>query len=177
MHIRADVLASMNPVRELRQQVGVAQADLARRGETSQPTIAAYESGTKSPTFRTLERLAASVGKELHVVYVPVMTREDRRSLELHRAIASKLLTQPDAMTLKAKQNIVRMTRSNPHASPLLSEWRRLLRRSAPEIADLLVDPRPHARELRHVTPFAGVLTPAERWSVYRRFQFEDRST
>jgi hypothetical protein len=34
----------------------------------------------------------------------------------------------------------------------------------------LLTDPDPWARELRHVTPFAGVLSAAERAEVYRAF-------
>ena len=34
----------------------------------------------------------------------------------------------------------------------------------------MLVDPRPHARELRHLTPFAGVLTAEERARVYAEF-------
>ena len=41
---------------------------------------------------------------------------------------------------------------------------------------DVLVDPRPLVREMRQVTPSAGVLSPSERWDVYRRFHAEERA-
>jgi transcriptional regulator with XRE-family HTH domain len=165
------MLASVNPVLSLRQRVGATQAELALRAQTSQPTIAAYESGAKSPTIRTLERLATSVGLELHATYVPAMTREERRSLELHRAIAARLVTDPERVVRLAKRNLARMATQSPGAASLWREWRHALSRPVDEVVEVLLDPRPAARELRHVTPFAGVLTPTERWSVYRRFR------
>ena len=85
-------LASMSSiVHEIRRSAGLTQAELARAAGTSQPTVAAYESGGKSPTWRTLERLAASVPAELAVRVVPAMTREDRRSLAWHRAVVRHL--------------------------------------------------------------------------------------
>lgn len=160
----------MNPVLELRRLVGMTQAELARRGETSQPTIAAYEAGRKSPSLRTLERLATSVERELHVMFVPPMTREDRRSLELHRAIADRLAADPASAVRRARKNVALMIQTNPDASGLLRAWRRALSLPTSDLIDLLQDPRPRARELRHVSPFAGVLSPSERWDVYRRF-------
>jgi transcriptional regulator with XRE-family HTH domain len=165
----------MNPVSQLRRLVGVTQAELARRAKTSQPAIAAYESGRRSPSLRTLQRLAASVGQELHVDFVPPMTREDRRSLELHRAISDKLAAGPASVVRKARKNVAHMIRTNPGASELLKEWRRALTLPMSELIDLLQDPRPRARELRHVSPFAGVLSPSERWDVYRRFGQAER--
>jgi transcriptional regulator with XRE-family HTH domain len=160
----------VNPIHQLRRLVGLTQAELARRGHTSQPTIAAYEAGRKSPSLRTLERLAMSVERELHVMFLPPMTREDRRSLELHRAIADKLAADPALVVRKARRNVARMLQANPDASALLSAWRRALLLPTSDLIDLLQDPRPHARELRHVSPFSGVLSPGERWDVYRRF-------
>jgi transcriptional regulator with XRE-family HTH domain len=160
----------VHPIQELRRLVGMTQAELARRAHTSQPTIAAYEAGRKSPSLRTLERLAVSVERELHVMFLPPMTREDRRSLELHRAIADKLAADPAPVVRKARSNLALMLRTNPEASGLLGAWRRALSLPTAELIDLLHDPRPSARELRHVSPFAGVLSPSERWDVYRRF-------
>src|SRR5687767_3781274 len=117
----------MNPVGELRRRAGVTQAELAAAGGTSQPTIAAYESGRKSPTLRTVDRLATSVGLEASVVFVPPMTREDRRSLELHRYIANALLADPDSVLRMARRNIARMSAANPGARRLLGAWRRAL--------------------------------------------------
>ena len=99
------------------------------------------------------------------------MTREERRSLELHRATAARLLADPEPVVRAAKRNLARMASQSPGAGSLWREWRRALSTPVDELVEVLVDPRPHARELRHVTPFAGVLTPSERWAVYRRFR------
>jgi transcriptional regulator with XRE-family HTH domain len=74
----------MNPVRSLRARTSLTLAALARAAGTSQPAIAAYDAGRKSPTLNTVERLAAAVGLEAAVDFVPAMTREERRSLVLH---------------------------------------------------------------------------------------------
>ena len=85
----------MNSVVRLRGLAGLTQVDMARRAGTSQPTIAAYEAGSKSPTARTLERIAAALGFSVVYEFVPEMTREERRSLALHRAIADRLIERP----------------------------------------------------------------------------------
>ena len=160
----------MNSVRDLRERCGLTQRELAERAGTSQPTISAYESGSKSPNFRTLERLARCVGLQAVVDFVPPLTREERRSLAVHRAIARRLESAPEATIRRARRTLARMSRQHPGARPLLSRWRNILSRPVDEILEVLVDPRPSARELRHVTPFAGILTAGERASVHRRF-------
>jgi transcriptional regulator with XRE-family HTH domain len=159
----------MHPVAELRWWTGLTQAQLAAAASTSQPTVAAYESDAKSPTLRTIRRLASCVGREAVVSFVPPLTREDRRSLDLHRLVAARLRERPDDVVSRARRNVAHMSRLNPGARRLLNEWRRAFDGPVEDLLDLLVDPRPRARELRHVSPFAGVLSPAERWSVHRR--------
>jgi transcriptional regulator with XRE-family HTH domain len=154
----------------LRSVARVSQTELARRAGTSQPTIAAYESWAKSPTLRTLERLAESVGLEVHPTFVPPMTREERRSLALHLAIAERFVEDAALVRRIARQNLRTMRAANPAATETLRAWQRALDGPDEELVDLLRDPRPRARALRQVTPFAGVLDPAERWEVYRRF-------
>ena len=152
--------------------LGLTQSELAQRVGTSQPTLAAYESGTKSPTHRTFERIISAVGMEAVIEFVPKLTREDRRSLALHRAIALRLLEKPAQTIAKARSNLERMRSQNPHADGLLV-WDRLLDLTPERLAATLVDPAPDARELRQVTPFAGVLSPEERTTVYQRFSAE----
>jgi len=166
----------MNPVRRLRATAGVTQATLARAAGTSQPTIAAYEANRKAPSFETLQRLARAVGLEANLHYHPPMTREERRSLVLHRAIADRLAADPDRVLSLARATLRRMVPNAP-SSQALREWRVLLKRPLPALLELLVDPAPWVRELRHVTPFAGVLTAAERAAVYRRFAEEERAS
>lgn len=160
----------MSAVRHLRERARLPQSKLARLARTSQPTIAAYESGRKSPTLRTLERMSRAAGLEAVVDFVPPLTREDRRSLALHRAIARKLEESPDPTLRRARRTLDRMSRQQPGAWRLLSTWRRVLRLPVAEIVEIMIDPRASARELRQVTPFAGILTAGERASVYRRF-------
>lgn len=146
------------------------QAALARAGGTSQPAIAAYEAGRKSPTIGTLRRLARAVGFDAAVEYFPPLTREDRRSLALHRAIASRLREHPDAVLAQARHSLATMLARQVGVSLPLREWSVLLDRPVEALLPLLTDPEPWARELRHATPFAGVLTAAERAEVYREF-------
>jgi len=164
------IYRNVNAVRDLRKRQRLSQRRLAELARTSQPAIAAYESGSKSPRLRTLERLARAVGMEAVVDFVPPLTREERRSLALHRVIASRLEEAPETTLRRAWGTLARMSRLHPAARPLLSHWRALLERPIGEIVDILVDPRPLARELRHVTPFAGVLSARERALVYRQF-------
>ncbi len=52
-------------IKQARQQAGLSQAALAVAAHTSQPTIAAYETGTKQPSVRTLDRLVRAAGSQL----------------------------------------------------------------------------------------------------------------
>jgi transcriptional regulator with XRE-family HTH domain len=164
----------MNAILELRRRAGLTQERLARAAGTSQPTIAAYESGGKSPTMQTVARIARSVGLEAVVSFVPTMTREDRRSLALHRAIAGRLVADPTAVLAHARDNLSLMRTKNPNAHGLLDKWDRILTDPVEVIVATMLDPDTHARELRKVTPFAGVLTAQERAAVYREFARRD---
>jgi hypothetical protein len=59
-------------------------------------------------------------------------------------------------------------------SSQALREWEVLLDRPPALLIPLFVAAAPWARELRHLTPFAGVLSNAERAGVYRRFANEE---
>lgn len=166
----------MTEIRALRRVAGVNQAELARAAGTSQPTIAAYESGHKSPTLTTVHRLARAVGLELTVSYVPPMTREERRSLQLHVAIAERLQADPEAVVAQARRTLKRMRLRAAATSQPLREWAVLLDRPVEALVEVLTDPSPWARELRHVTPFAGILTAAERSQVYASFAAREGS-
>jgi transcriptional regulator with XRE-family HTH domain len=164
----------MNPVRILRKLARLTQADLAAAAGTSQPTIAAYEAGAKSPTLDTVRRLAEAAGLEMSVAFHSPMVREERRSLHLHRAIARRLADDPAATLQQARRTLALMRKHHPEAGSLLREWAVLLARPVEELIPALTDPSPRGRELRQVTPFAGVLSPAERAEAYRSFEAEE---
>jgi transcriptional regulator with XRE-family HTH domain len=164
----------MNTVRLLRDLSDLTQAELADAAGTSQPTIAAYESGRKSPTLRTLRRLAEVAGFEATIGFHRPMTREERRSLHLHRAIARRLEGSPEEVLARARATLSLMRGNHPGAEKLFREWEVILDRPVSELSPALTDPSPRSRDLRQVTPFAGVLTTMERTEVYQSFRKEE---
>ena len=161
----------MNPVLTIRAVAGTTQRKLADAAGTSQPTVAAYEAGTKSPTWRTVDRMASSVGLACYPTVATPFTRDQARSLFLHFEISQVLRSRGAAVIEIARRNISRMRSLNPHASPLLDEWERILQGTVDQIVGRMLDPSEHGRDLRQVTPFAGVLTPAQRAATYASFR------
>jgi transcriptional regulator with XRE-family HTH domain len=174
MYIKLDILEEMNVVRHIREVANVTQSELARLANTSQPTIAAYETGAKMPSLRTLNRLAASVGLNVDFDVVPALTREDRRSIYLHRRIAEHLKADPGNTLTTARTNLALMRSLHPEAGDLFEQWEQILSQPVMSIVDAMTDTGPEYRELRQVTPFAGVLDAEQRASVYREFRRED---
>lgn len=161
----------MNQVRQLRTQLGLTQQDLAKQAGTSQATIALYETGAKSPTLSTLHRIAKTLGLEVIIHYVPSFTREDYRSLAYHQRVVSHL--QKDFVSVKkqAKKNLVKMKKLHPDAKALFNVWRLWLTLPREELSARILDPGMWARDMRQVSPFAGILSPKERVQVIREFQ------
>ncbi len=144
------------------------QRQLADAARTSQPTVAAYEAGAKSPTWRTVERMASSVGLACFPLVGTPLTRDQERSIALHAAISKELRMRHREVIEVAMHNISRMRSLNPHATSLLDEWEGILEGTTDQIVARMLDPSEHGRDLRQVTPFAGVLSPAQRAAVYR---------
>lgn len=152
------------------------QSALAEAAGTSQPTVAAYEAGRKSPTVRTLRRMARAVDLEATVAFHPPMTREELRSLALHEAIAERVREDPASALARARATLEKMAAGPAGSSQLIREWAVLLDRPVDALLPVLTDPDPWARELRHVTPFAGILSAGERAAVYRAFAERERA-
>jgi hypothetical protein len=96
--------------------------------------------------------------------------RIDRRSLELHRAIAAKLRAHPELLEI-ARENLTRWAAALSRSKPYWDAWTEILGRPLPEILDLMVEDTERMTALRQATPFAGILEPAERWEIYSRFE------
>nr|WP_202889634.1 helix-turn-helix transcriptional regulator [Actinopolymorpha rutila] len=52
---------------DARRRANLTRAELARRAGTSRPTLSAYLTGSKTPTFATAERIARAAGFELEL--------------------------------------------------------------------------------------------------------------
>jgi hypothetical protein len=96
--------------------------------------------------------------------------RIDRRSLALHRAIADKLHAQPDLLEI-AHRNLDRWSQQNGGSQPYWDSWRELLKLPLEDLLKTIVEESERMTALRQATPFAGVLSPAERWAVYAEFE------
>ncbi len=64
-------------LRELRLDAGLSQRALARRAGTSQPAVARYERGAATPSWETLQRLAAACGQCLKISAEPIPDPHD----------------------------------------------------------------------------------------------------
>ncbi len=52
------------------------QSDLAKRTGLNQSDISRLENGTKNPSLKMLKRLAAGMGMQLRIDFVPMQTRK-----------------------------------------------------------------------------------------------------
>lgn len=95
----------------------------------------------------------------------------EARSLAMHCLIARKIETDRRFLAA-ARRNLAKwIARYGDGAPRVLDEWREILDRPWPEIAALITDTDESAVRLRQSSPFAGVLTPAERRRVYEAFR------
>jgi transcriptional regulator with XRE-family HTH domain len=140
---------------------GLSQGALALRAGTSRERINSYERGHVYPTSDTLERLLGALDAEL--LAIPVLTFEERRSLAISTAVARRLLADPVNVMTRARVNLSRMRDVATHEHRWLDVWDSMLGLGPSVVAGLLMSPDPFARDLRQSSPFAGVLTEAER--------------
>lgn len=93
------------------------------------------------------------------------------RSLALHCLIAQKIAADPTLLEVARRNIAAWRARYGNSPSRALEEWRAILARPWPEIAALIIGPDEDAARLRRSSPFAGVLTAAERRRVYEAFR------
>lgn len=91
----------------------------------------------------------------------------EERSLALHRAVADKLVSDPETLE-RARARVRRWLDSGEVSSHWARAWDEVLSRSLSEIHAFLVEEGEDARALRQVTPFAGVIDPRTRWRIWR---------
>lgn len=132
--------------------------DLCRSGRVPYTTVG---------THRRIQRsdVAKLAGSDL--------SREERRSLWLHRAIAGRVAADPATTLAHARHNLEVMTAAHPrgHAAAMLAEWRALLDGPVEAVLDVLCSRDRRAVDLRQNTPFAGVLDDRERSAVLSAFR------
>ena len=101
--------------------------------------------------------------------------RIEKRSIALHRAIADRIRTNPRLME-KARENLQKyldqFAQENRPLPKSFSEWQDILtNRSREAVLEFLVSSGETAGRLRQSSPFAGILTPKERWKIYEAYR------
>jgi excisionase family DNA binding protein len=106
------------------------------------------------------------------------LTRDQQRSLWLHRAVAGKLALDPPRVLRQARRNLARLREVHPHGGVRagFDAWQALLDGPFDLLMDLLVSKSASAVELRQNSPFAGVLTQTERAKALSAFNRATRA-
>lgn len=95
----------------------------------------------------------------------------EARSLAMHAVITRKIHRNRELLAI-ACANLVRWREQAKDSPPSwLEEWQLILERPWPAIAALLTEPSENAARLRQSSPFAGVLSDAERERIYETFR------
>jgi hypothetical protein len=91
----------------------------------------------------------------------------EERSIAYHEVIADRLRQQPEILE-KARARVQGWLTSSANPQFHARKWAEILDGDVSSIAAFLVDRSEIAYELRQSTPFAGALTPQERWKIWR---------
>ena len=95
----------------------------------------------------------------------------DARSLALHVLIVAKIDRDPSLLGL-GLDNLRRWKARRGSDSPTwIAEWTEILARPWPEVAAILTEQSETAVRLRQSSPFAGILSGAERRRIYDAFR------
>lgn len=110
---------------------------------------------------------------DVEAMLFPLLTREETQVLWLHRAIAGKVVANPRPVLAAAGINLRRLRRLHPDGPEWdwLDRWAAVLDDGVESVLEALTSPALYAIELRRTSPFAGVLSEAERAAVVRAFE------
>lgn len=90
----------------------------------------------------------------------------DRRSLEMVRRIVAKIDADPERQGLSHARRVCERWVAQGIRSA--REWLTLLDKPWEEVRAILLDESDEGQRLRQTDPFCGILTPGERWEIYR---------
>lgn len=123
---------------------------------------------TKIGTHRRIRRSA------LQHLIAPQLTRNQEKSLWLHRAVLGALMMDPGLVLQSAKDNIARwksVHRPDGQSVRYLDEWSAVIEGGVDRVAAALTGTDERSCELRQNSPFASVLADEQRQQILRSFQ------
>jgi excisionase family DNA binding protein len=136
--------------------------DLCDRGELSFVRVGSHR---RVPRFELDRLLGAVHGGEL--------TRDQERSLWLHRAVLAVLVENPEDVLARVGGNLQRLRAQHlgrGMTARWLDRWQGVLDAGVDAVADVLTSQGPAALELRQNSPFAGVISQEVRVRVLASF-------
>lgn len=158
-----------------RAALGWSMRDLADHLGVNVSTVSRMEASERDGTIKlaTLHRALQVMGRTVRLEAVP-SRREERVTLELHRAVVRKLRRSPSDVLRVVPENLDRLRRTlvSPVAQSWVDEWSRLVTRPVEELAAGMLADTPLGRELRQNSPFGGALSPDERREAIENAQF-----
>mgnify|MGYP006943051905 CR=1 FL=1 len=98
--------------------------------------------------------------------------RSELRSIAYHREIARELSEATIALALR---NLVRAETQGTTHQVYIAKWRELLARPWPELCEAIQTDSEPMRDLRQCSPFAGALSPQQRWQLWASVGAEPR--
>jgi len=152
----------------LQRMSGLSGRELARRAGTAHSTLIDYAKGRHDPGFSTLQRIALAGGYDLVVELRPRLSGPEIRTLEMHRAIATKIESDPESVRELARRNlkVLRAADIAGNSEPYLDAWEDLISGPVARLVTVMTSTDQAARDLRQASPFAGVLNDEERLEV-----------
>ena len=91
----------------------------------------------------------------------------EERSIAMHREVAARILTDGGVLD-SARARVGQWIETGEVHRAYAEAWRDLLDQPPDLVARALVDRSDRSRDLRQVSPFAGVLDPRTRWRIRR---------
>jgi len=136
--------------------------DLCDRGDLICVRVGSHRRVPRSELERLLG--AAHAGK---------LTRDQERSLWLHRAVLAELVENPEDVLALVGGNLQRLRAQHTGrgmTARWLDQWQEVLDAGVDAVADVLASQGPAALELRQNSPFAGVISEEVRSRVLASF-------
>lgn len=136
--------------------------DLCDRGDLIFVWVGSHR---RVPRFELDRLLGAMHGGKL--------TRDQERSLWLHRAVLAELVEKPEDVLARVGGNLQRLRAQHPESGMTarwLGQWQAVLDAGVDAVADVLTSQGPAALELRQNSPFAGVISEEVRSRVLASF-------
>jgi hypothetical protein len=93
----------------------------------------------------------------------------DERSLLLAQAIVDKIDNDPTHSGLEIARSCCQ-TWGEKRDEPAIHEWALLLNQPWHDIRKALLDRSENGTRLRQSSPFCGILSPRERWKIFKNF-------